>query len=201
MSPQLSILIPSVPSRRMICYKLFDKLNNQIQNRNVEILVLLDNKKRSIGLKRDALLHIANGDFIAFVDDDDDVSDDYIDSILNAIESNPSVDIITFKQIVQINGENPFTVDFSINHVDNQQAYKNNQGLWQDLKRRPFHVCIWARRIASKYHFPDASYGEDWHWAQRVLCEVKTETKIDKQIHYYFYNSNITEAELIYPKE
>jgi hypothetical protein len=59
---KLSILIPSVPSRRKFFLdRLLDDLEKQIGDRNdVEILVLYDNKKRSLGQKRSDLLNLAH---------------------------------------------------------------------------------------------------------------------------------------------
>ena len=48
----LSILIPSIPSRFKLVQKLYKTIEGQIRDREVEILVLIDNKKRSIGAKR-----------------------------------------------------------------------------------------------------------------------------------------------------
>ena len=78
--PKLSILIPSIPSRiqdRMI--PLYHKLQEQIRKldnpKDVELLCVIDNKRRSIGYKRESLVYIARGNYLAFVDDDDDNED------------------------------------------------------------------------------------------------------------------------------
>jgi hypothetical protein len=75
---QLSILTPAVPSRIFQLQKLCFELEGQIKGLPVEHLALLDNKRRTVGEKRDALLRAARGRYVAFVDDDDDVSDDYV---------------------------------------------------------------------------------------------------------------------------
>ena len=92
----LSILIPSIPSRFDRMTKLYDKLMKQVQDKPVEILCLIDNKKRSIGLKRDALVQSCKGAYLAFVDDDDDISSDYIDEMLKGC--NTGKDIVCFRQ-------------------------------------------------------------------------------------------------------
>lgn len=198
--PVLSILIPSIPSRiEKYLVPLYRRLEDLVGPRPVEILSCIDNKKRSIGLKRDALVQQAIGDYVAFVDDDDEVTDNYVTSIIGAIVQIPGVDVIAFKQWVTINDGNKFTVDFSINHVNEEAKHIN--GVWQDIKRQPFHICAWRRDLAQKYRFPDASYGEDWHWAKRVLEEVKTEARIDKHLHFYRYSDKVTEAALDFAKD
>ena len=83
----LSILTPAVPSRFGQIEKLMLELHRQIRDLPVEHLVLLDNKRRTVGEKRDALLRAARGEYISYVDDDDYVSNDYVFSLLAAIES------------------------------------------------------------------------------------------------------------------
>ena len=194
---KLSILIPSIPSRIDRLVKLFDFLNNQVKDKPVEILSFLDNKKRSIGYKRDALVQIAKGEYLAFVDDDDRVSVDYVDEILNIIVKS-APDLITFNQECVINKENPFIVRFGIDY-GNQEIHKEND-LWVDIKREPFHSCVWKSNIAKSERFADASYGEDWHWAKRLIPKVVIADNIDKVLHFYTFDTDITEAEAIFPE-
>lgn len=199
-TPRLSILIPSIPSRiERFLLPLLKRLETQADGKSVEILTFIDNKKRSVGLKRDSLVQIARGDYLAFVDDDDEVTDDYVASIVEAINTVDGVDVVTFKQWVTINDGNQFTVDFSIQN-QNEEA-KVIEGVWQDIKRQPFHICVWRSELAKKHRFTDASYGEDWHWAKRVIEDVGSEAKIDKHLHYYRYSDAVTEAALDFAKE
>ncbi|HHT7236965.1 MULTISPECIES: hypothetical protein [Bacillus] len=52
----LSILIPSVPERMTHLKRMIDTLYEQAYNKPVEILVMLENKKRSTGEKRNILI-------------------------------------------------------------------------------------------------------------------------------------------------
>ncbi len=186
MKPKLSILIPFIPSRLPKFEKIFTKLSLQVQGRNVAIDGHIDNKKRSIGLKRDALVQSSLGEYVAFVDDDDNVSPDYIIKLLQAIEQKP--DVVTFKQKSIINKEECI-VDFDLYH-------KVNEGFTPGatIKRRPFHVCAFRGDIARRYHFPDKMYGEDWAWCEQVLKDVTTQVKIPEIIHTYIFDSEVTEA-------
>lgn len=185
--PTISILIPTIPSRIGMFEKLFNKLNDQACNHlaNVEILALFDNKRRTIGQKRDALVQLAKGKYIAFCDDDDDVSNDYIKELLKAIEYEP--DVVTFKQQAIINGEESI-IDFDLNNKN--EPFSVNKV----TRRKPFHVCAFRSVIAKRYRFNDTNYGEDWDWCKRVLKDVKTQYKINKVLHTYIFDSKITEA-------
>ncbi len=197
---RLSVLIPSIPSRYVrLLRPLLDDLENQTAGRNdTEVLILTDNKARSIGLKRDALVQIARGEFCAFVDDDDRVAPDYVERIVGCIALNPLADVITFRQVSRINDDNPYEVDFGLGHP-HESAGRDASGRWRDIKRPPYHVCAWRTELARRHRFPDASYGEDWHWARRVALDATREARIDAVLHYYHYRDSVTEAAHTYP--
>ena len=195
---KFSILIPSIPSRFTKLIKQFTMLSQQCEGKPVEILAFTDNKKRSIGYKRDALVQIAKGEFLSFVDDDDLVELYYVDEVLKAISEHPDSDLFTLKMTAAINGGNPFIVDYDLKY-ENEEAQQIN-GVWRDIKRKPFHNNIWRTTIAQSERFPDASYGEDYHWAKRLHPKVKTSFKIDKIMSHYFFDDKVTEAEHIFPE-
>ena len=66
--PLLSILTPACWNRVEQGRALHEKLIHQPGFSQIEHLVLYDNRARSIGMKRQALLESARGDFIAFGD-------------------------------------------------------------------------------------------------------------------------------------
>jgi hypothetical protein len=182
----LSILTPAVPSRWGLVQKLWSDLSQQIQDGPVEHLILMDNKRRTVGEKRDALLRAARGDYIAFVDDDDAVSEDYVESLLEKIELRP--DVITFRQEATVNGE-VGEIEFRLGNPN--EPFKPG-GV---TKRNAWHICAWRRSLAICSGFPSISYGEDWAFAQKLcaLDGLKTE-HIDRVLHFYIHNSATSEA-------
>ena len=191
--PKLSILIPSVPSRvtgrlQPLFAKLEDQVSKLANPRDVELIALLDNKRRSIGYKRESLLYIARGDYVAFADDDDDVEAYYIEEAVKAISENKGVDVITFKERVILNNSAPYTLTFQLGYQANDSVTIPN------AKRPPWHCCFWRRDIAQQFHFPDLMYGEDWAWAAQANAVAKTSYHIDKYMRTYIYNDQVTEA-------
>lgn len=191
--PFLSILTPSVQNRitdKLL--KLIDKINSQIDKHNfkkkVEHLILIDNKIQTIGRKRDNLVQSAVGKYVAFVDDDDDISDDYILELINAIEKNDGVDVITFKQNCFIDKYPKSIAVFGLNNE--QQSYSPGA----TFTRKPYHICAWKRSLVRDYHFSYINYGEDFDWIKQLWNVAKTEFFIDKILHAYVYNNNISEA-------
>lgn len=185
---KLSILISSIPERREQAYKLFDKLQHQIMDRykTVEILMLVDNCERSIGAKRNALLKIANGDYITYVDDDDDITDSFMIECLKAIET--EADLIVFKHEAWINGKK-YIIEVDKDNPNEQISDR------EIVKRKPLHSNLWKRELVKDIPFPDIMYGEDYQWAGEALKKINTQHKIDKVLHIYKYEARDTQAE------
>jgi glycosyltransferase involved in cell wall biosynthesis len=183
---KLTILILSLPSRIEKFTKLLNHLYRQSVNSSVQIIYLGENKTISVGEKRNQALSLASGRYIAFIDDDDWVSDDYVKEILEATESNP--DVITFKVQKYRNG------------IENkQQRFHEKYGrIYMDPNREfynmpPNHLCAW-RREAIKASFPDKSLREDHIWAEEQLKHIHTAVHLDKVLYHYYYDTNLSET-------
>jgi len=182
----LSILTPAVPSRLDQLGKLCAEIERQVGSLPVEHLVFLDNKRRTVGEKRDALLRTARGKYVAFVDDDDWISDDYVNSLLTEAEKDP--DVITFEQHCTVNGV-AFIVEFGLGNPNE----KPEPG--KLIKRNAWHVCAWRRSIAILSRFPAVNYGEDWAFAAPLCAILRlTSMHIPRVIHWYQHDAKTTEA-------
>ncbi len=182
----LSILTPAVPSRLEQVNALRAMLACQILDCDpVEHLILFDNKRRTVGEKRDALLRIALGKYVAFVDDDDAVSMDYVPLILQKTRLDP--DVITFRQQATVNDQIA-EIEFRLGNPN--QPFK--PGTF--VKRNAWHVCAWRRALARLSRFPASNYGEDWAFAEPLCRVARTEEHIPKTLHFYRYSDKTTEA-------
>ena len=184
---RLSILIPSIPSRWRKLTASFDSLLEKIGSRDIEILAFSDNKKRTIGEKRDALIKMANGKYIMFVDDDDELVS--LDELYEATKQD--VDVITFKQECRNSDGSKFVVTFGLGNEIEHNV--NEEGNYIDCKRPPFHVCAWNRKYAA-YDFPSVNYAEDWGWVKQFVHVATSEIHIDKVVCRYNFDPEVTEA-------
>jgi glycosyltransferase involved in cell wall biosynthesis len=184
MKPIISILTPAVYSRLGKVQTLAAKI--EAQGGDVEHLVLYDNKRRTIGEKRDALLRASLGKYVAFVDDDDDIAPEYVAELLSAAKENP--DVITFWQHAEVDGK-ASTVVFKLGQ-ENGAFLPGGTTL-----RNAWHVCAWRRDLAIQSWFPPTNYGEDWAFAAR-LCAVDNlvEKHIPKVLQFYNHSAKTTEA-------
>jgi hypothetical protein len=182
--PSLSILVGTTTKRPEQCKKLVDFLCAQIEEAkrdDVEVVWLGDNLKCSSGLKRQRLLACAIGKYLAYVDDDDWVSDDYVKEITNAID-NHQVDVITFRQKVNLDGQEA-EVNFQLGYE------KVEPWTGQNMTRPPYHVCVWETMLAKSAQFSDQYYGEDVFWLQQLWPKAKTSHHINKVLHHYIWSS------------
>ncbi len=179
-----SILIPTLVERRPQFIQLFTKILRQIEAQNlenrIEIIFFSDNREADVGFKRNQLLSAAKGKYTCFVDDDDDLDEEYIQLIYNKL-----LDDCDCVKLVGI-----------YHHIDRDKrtfihsiAYKGYFEKNQIYYRPPNHLNPIKREIALKVKFDDqSSYGEDTDWAMKI-CKaglIKTESQIEKP--YYFYN-------------
>jgi hypothetical protein len=185
MSPKLSILTSTIPGRECQLAALIEKLEKQIGDSPVEHLVFRDNRRRLNGAKRQSLVDIARGDYWAFVDDDDDVSDDYVASLLEGIKS--GADVITFRQRAIYNGLESEVV-FGVNNADEPF---NPGGI---TLRAPWHVCAWKRDVVNECVFGEMAYNEDTVWCLQARQRIRTAHHIDKTLHTYRHDAKTTAA-------
>jgi glycosyltransferase involved in cell wall biosynthesis len=115
---KLSILVCSVLNRRNSFLPLIlEELNKQTHNKtDVEVICVVDNKTRMLGIKRNDLVNIAQGDYISFVDDDDKLSPDYVSELLKAIDECSGADVINFIVNVSLNGGEFKPCYYSVTH-------------------------------------------------------------------------------------
>lgn len=186
---KLSILIPTLPQRKKMFNILRKNLTSQIDFVHSthpslgQVEILFDSSKKflkgglSVGAKRDALKCRATGDYLVFVDDDDMIAPNYLESILRLMESNP--DIITFRSLYK--SEHYWgIVDMNLNHAENEQM--NDSTI---VKRQPFHVCPIRTSIAQQHSFPDINNAEDWGWMVKVLSDCQKQAHSDQILHQY----------------
>lgn len=184
---RLSILIPSIPSRFDKAQKLYRGIMDMSEGMDIEVLLLVDNKKRTIGEKREALKNISQGKYFMFVDDDDSLLS--VKEIYEA--TGQDVDVITFKQRCFNNDGSEFTVTFGLgNKIEHNN---DSSGNYLACNRPPFHVCAWSNKF-KKVKFPAISYGEDGVWSLAANKKAKSEYFIDKVVHSYNFDPLVTEA-------
>lgn len=177
---KLSILICTMPSREEMLKKLQQQLLlllNDYDSSEYEIIINADINK-NVGQKRNALLELSKGDFVVFIDDDDEIHDNYIDAFMNVIQMNPDTDCIGYRGYITFNGAS------KKNWVISKEckSWHEKDGVYY---RTPNHISPVKRQIAIQVKFPEIEFGEDFEYSMGILPYLKKEVFIDEQLYHY----------------
>ena len=177
-----SILICTLEERKPQFNTIYNKLKQQINalglQEHVEILYFRDKREHSVGYKRTALVEQSNGQYVCFIDDDDDVHPAYIQMIYNALQTKP--DCVSLVGIITSDGGNPKTFIHSLQY--NAWFEENNV-----YYRCPNHLNPVKRSIAIQFPYPKKNIGEDWDWSMAVAQSGLLQTEAVIEEPYYFY--------------
>jgi glycosyltransferase involved in cell wall biosynthesis len=201
---KFSILISTIPRRLNNFFPcLTSKLMTQIEDRpDVEILGFFDNKKRTVGQKRNELLRMAQGEYLTFIDDDDDIADDYISSIMETLTAHPEADCVVFDCICTINGDvhsqtySKYSIQYEYNQTPTISPNPLNPSwtIGNQWTGKPAHTMVYKSTIAKNHIYANQNYGEDVDWVVRACKEIKNEIRIDKILYFYNFNTAISET-------
>lgn len=152
----------------------------------VEVLMLSDNKQQMLGHKRNLLVDMAQGRYVAFVDDDDRLEPDYLTALLEATES--GADVLTFLVSVSLNGAAPKICRYS-------KDFAADRNLDSGYERLPNHLCAVKRDLARTVSFPLVPYGEDAGYSKLLHRHLVTEHAIDRVLYHYDFDTATTETQ------
>jgi len=177
----LTIAISAIESRwKSSLQTLLEDLFAQAKDKSVEVVVTLDNRYKTLSDKRNSAIRDAKGRFIAFVDDDDKVSPDYVDSLLEAIQKNPEADCVVFDAEVHGYTAKPKICRYGAELPTSEDADR--------YYRKPMPINCWRRDLVAKHQFRNYS-NEDMEWADRAAKDVKNQVRIEKTLYFYLYNA------------
>lgn len=179
MQPKLSVLIATLGRRYQQLDDILNVLLPQVKKfkNQIEVIVYVNNGKLSIGEYRQTLLETAKGDYICFVDDDDDVPDFYCEEIINAMGK----DYIGFNVKFFSDGQQRPPVYHSLKY---DRWSQDANGFYRNIT----HLNPVRRELALKGTFHSRGGGEDETWATQIKPFVKTENYINKDMYFYYHN-------------
>ena len=176
-----SVLIPTIPGREESLKRLLaairEKIDRIAPDLRVEYCIKFDNKEMSVGLKRQELLQSAKGKYMAFVDDDDMITDQYIEDLEQTIRgSYPAM---------RLRGQiSQYTFTHSL---DNKLS--GNMARDGVFLRPPNHLNPMMTDVAKLIHFKDSVRGEDLDWTIRLaragFLTHEYQSPLDR-IHYIY---------------
>lgn len=210
-----SILIAGIPERyHLVQPLLLSILEHQSVARmpDVELLYLLDNRRRSVGAKRNALLGAATGEYISYIDDDDSVSNDYVQKIYREIcktrKTAEPADVICFPQRCTLQPAGVIhECTYSLAHWKDRapEARRQLAPAYYDRGKDPSgkqdftvipntlnwsgppaHTMVWRRAILEGLRFPEKQFGEDVEFVDQACERAKHEIQIPGPFLYHY---------------
>ncbi len=177
-----SVLIPTIPGREASLQSLLTSIREKVTrlcpDLRVEYCIKFDNRELSVGKKRDLLLQGAQGKYMAFIDDDDSITDAYIEDVVATIQgSYPAM---------RLRGQiGPYTFTHSLDNKLTDPMVVGDVFL-----RPPNHLNPMLTDIAKLIRFGDAVRGEDLDWTIRLAKTrfLTHEYKSNSDRIHYIYN-------------
>jgi hypothetical protein len=177
----VAFLIPTIAGRESSLTSLMtsirEKMGRLAPQLRYTINLSFDNRETSVGMKRQHLLQNSEAKYSAFVDDDDEIADSYIEDLAKTIEGSYPV--------MRLRGQiGPYTFTHSLeNKLDSPMA----RG--EVFLRPPNHLNPMMTDVAKFISFGDAVRGEDLDWTIRMARtgflthEYRSD---DSRIHYIY---------------
>lgn len=149
----------------------------------VEIITLEDDGQMTTGQKRQMLLESAEGKYIVFVDDDDEVPNYYVVEILEAAKSN--ADCFAINGIMTTDGYRQMKWYLSKDNP-NITVFENGSEVYL---RTTNHITGVKRELALQAGFPDKSNAEDKAYLEKLNPLLKTEHTIERPMYHYKFST------------
>jgi glycosyltransferase involved in cell wall biosynthesis len=184
---KLSILICTIPERKEMLDDLILSLWPQIEPYSYEIEIIINDSNLNIGAKRNALIEKSTGEYVCFIDDDDSVSENYINFLMLGI--NKEADCCSLKGEYSVDGKLDGIFEHSIkyNKWETVTMYEKYDKYRVKYLRYPNHLNCIKTSIAKQFKFPEKNFGEDHDWSKQIHESglIKTEHYIPEVIYYY----------------
>lgn len=178
----VTFLIPTLLGREVSLDSLLtsirEKMTRIAPHIRYTINLAFDNREMSIGKKREALLQAAEGKYVAFIDDDDEITDAYVEDLCETVRGSYSV--------MRLRGRiDPYTFTHSL-----ENRLTSPMACGDVFLRPPNHLNPMLTDIAKMVHFGDATRGEDLDWTMRLARTgfLTNEYTSDELRIHYIYN-------------
>lgn len=193
-----SVLIPTIPGREDSLRDLLSSIREKVARiapfLRVEYCINFDNRVKSIGRKREELLQGAKGKYMSFIDDDDAITDAYIEDLRDTIAGG--------YHVMRLRGQ---IQQFTFTH-STENTLSGMMASGEVFLRPPNHLNPMMTDVAKLIHFGDAVRGEDLDWTIRLARRnlLEREYRSDpSRIHYLYQmgDRKVDPASLEYQKQ
>lgn len=178
----ITYMIPTIPGREASLSRLIasihEKMSRIAPTLRYTIDLGFDNREMSIGSKRQMMIQRSLAKYSAFIDDDDEITDAYIEDLRETIAGS--------YHVMRLRGTiHPYTFTHSIENTLSSPMARGEVFL-----RPPNHLNPMMTDVAKFVHFRDAVRGEDLDWTMRMAAtgSLTQEYTSDLSRIHYVYN-------------
>lgn len=139
---------------------------------------------RNYGIER------ANGDYLVFVDSDDYISKDFIETMLESAIRNQSE--LVMCRFAQVTGE-----EFSDCQKIQERIVSVEEAFWHICNNSKQHILytvawnkLYKRKLFESVRYPIGRIHEDEGTTYKILAQVETVVVIDKEMYGYYMSPN-----------
>jgi glycosyltransferase involved in cell wall biosynthesis len=153
----------------------------------------------------------ARGEYIVFVNDDDDVPDDWLERLTLYMDARPGVDVYSIQAECLAKDQNTkkwfrcwyMSTSLEYGGVHTTVTYPDPDGtiFLKDGRRGmailchpPWMWCVWRTEVARKGRFSSRTYGEDTEWANAMVEVAQSECIVPEVLYRYFADDDTSEA-------
>ena len=157
-------------------------------------MMILDNEvNMGQGRSRARGIELAKGEYILFIDSDDHIAEDYIETYVKEMEAHPC-DVVVGGYAENIGDGSTLNIRREMDAPRGDWCILSYPTPWAKLFRRSFLV-------ENKIHFSDIRVGEDIYFSLSQFYHQVTYHVFDYYGYYYYFNVNSTTKSLNYDKK
>ncbi|MBQ8822016.1 MAG: glycosyltransferase [Lachnospiraceae bacterium] len=157
-------------------------------------------KNAGAAAARNAALDICRGEYITFVDGDDYIDADYVQTLVSCMEKNKSqIAICGWQDVYEttVVEERPL--------VGREELYSTEQALENLMYQRKFDTAMWSklyrRELFDGIRFPIGNVYEDIAIIYKVFCRAERVSYVDYKGYFYLLREQGTTLQAFKPKK
>jgi hypothetical protein len=181
----ISVLICTIPSRASMFSRLICRLSTLISKLSIKVELLCDDRTDiTIGKKRNDMVDNAKGRYCCFIDDDDDVTEDYFQDYEREILKGSDWDC--FSLTGKYFSEGVYIKPF-FHSMDIPVWHETPSGYMRGIN----HLNLVKSIIVKTIGFHDMNHGEDIKYSNKLMesKKLKSQFSIDHPTYLYYFVS------------
>lgn len=147
-----------------------------------ERITVVHKENGGLSSARNAGLDFATGDYVGFVDSDDEINVNYFESFIKSIHDS---DLVVGRLVRIENGSRKEAYDFTNRNISNFLSLLSNIL----LEKNDCSCCtkLFKKNIIGNYRFPCGSTNEDFAFLLQILFNHNGNISFSEKSEYYYY--------------